>query len=145
MAQKIPPKPFSISVNPSQGLYFGAFFTGATGGTIIVYPDGTRATTGDVIQASLGFTFAPAIYQVTAQVGTRIAIMNGSDVTLTGSNGGSMTLHIGNSLPTSPFVTSVTPPSTTQVTIGGTLTVGNILANPVGSYSGTFSVTFIQE
>jgi hypothetical protein len=29
--------------------------------------------------------------------------------------------------------------------IGGTITVGNTLANPPGDYTGQFFVTFIQE
>jgi hypothetical protein len=144
-SQTLPPVPFTIYTNPAQGLYFGAFFTGASGGTVIIYPDNTRSVTGTVIQASLGYSFSAAIFEVEAIAGTRVGIVNGPDVTLTGSNGGSMTLHLGSSLPTSPFVCNVAPPSRTQVSIGGTLTVGNILSNPVGSYSGTFSVTFVQE
>jgi len=29
--------------------------------------------------------------------------------------------------------------------IGGTLTVGNSVANPPGSYTGTFSITIVRE
>jgi hypothetical protein len=145
ISQTKPPTPFSIYVNPAQGLYFGAFFTGATGGTVIIYPDNTRSVTGNVIQASLGYSFSAAIFEVEADIGTRVGILNGPDVTLTGSNGGTMMLHLGTSLPASPFVSNVAPPARNQVSIGGTLTVGNILSNPVGSYSGTFSVTFVQE
>ncbi|OSZ78346.1 hypothetical protein CAP35_08810 [Chitinophagaceae bacterium IBVUCB1] len=144
-AQTFPPAPFTIYANPAQGLFFGAFFTGNLGGTVIIYPDGTRSVTGDVIQASLGHPFSAAIFEVEAQVGTRVGIINGPNITLTGSNGGTMTLTLGSSSPASPFVCTVAPPSRTQVSIGGTLTVGNIFANPVGSYSGIFSVTFVQE
>lgn len=144
-SQTLPPVPFTIHTNPAQGLYFGAFFTGNLGGTVIIYPDGTRAVTGDVIQASLGYSFAAAIFEVEAEIGTRVGIVNGPDVILTGSNGGSMNLHLGSSLPASPFVSTVAPPSRNQISVGGTLTVGNILSNPVGSYTGTFSITFVQE
>ncbi len=34
-AQEPPPKPISVYVNPAQGLIFGAFFQGITGGTVI--------------------------------------------------------------------------------------------------------------
>lgn len=144
-AQTHPPIPFTVYASPSQGLFFGAIFTGVSGGTVIIYPDGTRAVTGDVIQASLGFPFSPAIFEIEAQLGARIAILNGPDVILTGSNGGTMTLHLGASDPISPFVSSVSPPTRTQVRIGGTLIVGNNSITPVGAYSGTFNVTFIQE
>jgi hypothetical protein len=144
-SQEQPPRPISIYVNPAQGLIFGAFFQGSTGGTVIIYPDGSRAVTGSIVQANLGFPFSPAIFEVDANPGTLISIMNGPDAILTGSNGGTMSMHIGTSSTGSPFVATATSPARTQVRIGGTLTVGNPLANPSGSYSGTFSVTFIQQ
>ena len=144
-AQQHPPRPFSIYTTPAQGLFFGAFYHGNAGGTVIIFPDGSRSTTGDVIQASLGFQFSPAIIEVEAAAGTRINIMNGSNSTLTGSNGGFMTLQVGTSDPAVPFIITSSPPARTQVRIGGTLSVGNSLANPVGAYSGQFNVTFVQE
>jgi hypothetical protein len=62
---------------------------------------------------------------VEAAPGSLISITNGPDATLTGSNGGTVSLHIGNSDPTSPFNTTVSPTSRTPVNIGGTLTIGN--------------------
>lgn len=144
-AQEPPPRPISIFVNPAQGLVFGAFFQGITGGSVIVYPDGSRSVTGDLIQANLGIPFSPAIFEVDANPGTIISILNGPDATLTGSNGGTLRLHIGNASTGSQFISTVLPPSRTQVRIGGTLTAGNALANPAGVYSGTFSITFIQQ
>lgn len=144
-AQPQPPKPFAIYTNPAQGLFFGAFYHGLTGGTIIIYPDGSRSTTGDVIQVSLGVLFSPAIVEVEAPVGSRIAILNGPDAVLTGSNGGSMLFRLGTTDHGSSFITTIPPPGRTQIRIGGTLYVGNSLSNPVGSYNGIFSVTFIQE
>jgi len=144
-AQPPPPRPITVYVNPAQGLIFGAFFQGVTGGTVIIYPDGSRSVTGDLVLANLGIPFSPAIYEIDANPGTVVSILNGPDVTLTGSNGGSIHLHIGNSSTGSPFITTATPPARTEVRIGGTLTVGSPLANPSGAYSGTFSVTFIQQ
>lgn len=144
-AQQLPPKPFSIYSNPAQGLFFGAFYHGMMGGTVIIYPDGSRSSTGDVVPVSLGFPFSPAILEIEAPLGTRLAILNGPDAVLGGSNGGTMTLHVGSSDMGSPFVTTVAPPARTQVRIGGTLYIGSSLANPEGAYSGMFSITFIQE
>lgn len=139
-----PPRPVIIYVNPAQGLNFGAFYQGGSGGTVTVYPNGSRSTTGSVIQTSQGFSFSPAIFEVDAEPGTLVTILNGPDVTLTGSNGGTMILSIGNADPPSPFIATATSPSRTLIRIGGTLTIGNPLANPPGNYNGTFSVTFIQ-
>ncbi len=144
-AQQPPPRPLNIYVNPAQGLIFGAFFQGVTGGTVIVYPDGSRSVTGSIVQANFGYPFSPAIFEVDANYGTLISILNGPDVILTGSNGGSIQLHIGTASTGSPFIVTTTPPARTQVRIGGTLTIGTPLANPEGDYSGMFSVTFIQE
>jgi hypothetical protein len=144
-AQPPPPRPISVYANPAQGLIFGAFFQGPSGGTVILNPDGSRASTGSVILANLGYPYSPALFEINANVGTVVSIMNGPDVTLTGSNGGSITLHLGAASTGSSFTTTIPPPGQTQVWIGGTLTVGSPLANPSGSYSGTFSVTFIQQ
>jgi hypothetical protein len=144
-AQQPPPNTISIYVNPSQGLMFGAFFQGTSGGSVIIYPNGSRAVTGDVIQANLGFAFSPAIIEVEANPGTLVSILNGADAVLAGSNGGSMTLHIGAASTGTPFITTATPPARTQIRIGGILTIGSPLANPAGTYNGTFSITFIQE
>ncbi len=144
-AQPPPPRPLSIYVNPAQGLIFGAFFQGVSGGSVVVHPDGSRSVTGSLVPANLGYPFSPAIYEVDANQGTVVSIMNGPDVTLTGSNGGTMSLHIGTASTGAVFITTAAPPSRTQVRIGGTLTVGNPLANPSGNYSGTFAVTFIQQ
>lgn len=144
-AQEPPPRPISVYVNPAQGLIFGAFFQGITGGTVILYPDGSRSVTGSIVQANLGYPFSPAIFEVDANPGTLISIMNGPDVTLTGSNGGFLSLHIGTASTGTPFIATATSPARTIVRIGGTLTVGPPLANPSGNYSGVFQVTFIQE
>ena len=144
-AQQKPPRPIEVIVNPAQGLIFGAFYQGVSGGTVTVYSNGTRSVGGDIIQANLGYPFSPAIFEVEALPGTLISILNGPDITLYGSNGGSMNLHIGESSRGSSFITNAVAPSTTQFALGGTLTVGNPLANPRGNYSGSFTVTFIQE
>lgn len=144
-AQVNPPRPISVYASPGQGMNFGAFYLGNNGGTVILYPDGSRSTTGDIVQASLGYSFSPAIFEVEAEPGTVITIMNGPDIQLTGSNGGQLNLHLESSSPPSPYVTTAFPPSRTQFFIGGTLTVGSPPANPAGSYSGTFSITFIQQ
>lgn len=144
-AQQLPPRPFAIYTNPSQGLMFGAFCQGALGGSLILFADGTRSSTGDVIPLGLGFPFSPAIIEVEAPVGTRIAILNGPNASLTGTNGGNMVMQIGNSDLGSNFITTVPPPGRTQVRIGGTLIIGTPLANPAGYYNGLFTVTFVQE
>jgi len=144
-AQEKPPRPITVTVNLSQNLSFGAFYHGDLGGTVIIYSDGSRSSTGDIVLLTMGYTFSTGLYDIVANPGTLISILNGPDAILTGSNGGSMILHLGETSPASPFIITTTPPASTQLRIGGTLMVGNSLMNPPGNYGGTFDVTLVQE
>jgi hypothetical protein len=141
----LPPDPGAISVYTVQNLSFGAFSHGNSGGTVGISNTGTRSVTGDIIPLNLGVLYYHAIFEIDAPAGTIISILNGVDATLTGSNGGSISMHIGNSDPLSPFITTIPQPGRTPVKIGGTLTVGGPVANPAGTYNGTFYITFNQE
>ena len=143
-AQEPPPRPVLINVT-AQTLSFGAFAHGAIGGTVSISSGGIRSSSGDIILLSLGYPYSTTLYEVIANPGTIISIMNGPDVTLPGSNGGSITLTIGASDPVSPFVTSTPPPLPTYLNIGGTISIGNTAANPPGDYSGTYDITFVQQ
>jgi hypothetical protein len=111
----------------------------------VITPAGFRSATGDVVLLSLGFPFSAALFQVHANRGTVISILNGPDAVLTGIPSGTMTLHIGGSNPSSPFVSNVNYNIAIPLYIGGTLTVGNSVANPPGSYTGTFDITLVRE
>jgi len=143
--QTKPPRPIAVSFNPGEGLRFGAFFQSTSGGTVIISTSGLRTFTGSVVGAGLGIAYGPADFEIDADPGTLINLLNGPDATLYGSSGGTMTLHLGTTFPSAPFITTVSPPAQTSVKIGGTLTVGSPVANPSGTYSGSFVVTFIQE
>jgi hypothetical protein len=140
LAQEPPPRPINVTVTTN--LSFGAFYHGAVGGTITVNPNGSRLATGDVVLLILGYPFSAAVYRITGPPGTMVSLLNGPDVFLTGSRGGSLRLHIGSSDPASPFFTI---PGPLLLNVGGTLTVRNTGLNPPGSYSGTFDITFVQE
>jgi hypothetical protein len=141
----LPRDPASITVYTIQNMHFGAFTQGAIGGSVILSPEGTRTATGDIVLLNMGTTFYQAIFEVDAIAGTVISMVNGPNATLTGSNGGTMSMSIGSSSPVSPFVNVLQPPSRTPVYIGATLIVGSPASNPPGTYSGTFYITFIQE
>jgi hypothetical protein len=126
-------------------LSFGAIILGPTGGTVTVSPTGSRSSTGSIILGDFGESFTPALFEIEANLATLISILNGPNVILNGSSGGTLTLVVGDSDPISPFVITNSYPIRYQVRIGGTLQVGNTASNPPGNYSGTFSLTFIQE
>ncbi len=144
-SQEPPPRPILVTANTSQYLAFGAFYQGNSGGSVIIYSDGSRSRTGDVVLLGMGFNFSAGLYDIVGNRGTLISILD-SSATLTGDNGGSMTLQISSvTNPPYPVIITTDPPASTQVSIGGTLIVGTPLANPPGNYSGIFSVTFVQE
>jgi hypothetical protein len=142
---ELPPRPVTVIASISQNLSFGAFYHGNTGGSVIIFPNGSRSSTGDIVLLSMGYSFSTGLYDVVANPGTIISILSGAHATLTGSNSGTLTLILGDSDPASPFIITSMPPNGTQLRIGGTLIVGNPLSNPPGDYSGTFDITFVQE
>jgi len=144
IAQEPPPRPIRIYPT-AQTLSFGAFYHGALGGSVIIDPSGARSSTGDVVLLGFSFPYSAARFEVHAHPGTIIAILKGPDVPLTGSPSGSMNLHIGNTIPSSPFVSNVHFNVAIPLYVGGTLTVGNSAANPPGSYTGTFEITIVRE
>lgn len=143
-AQEPPPRPVKINAT-GQTLGFGAFSHGPTGGTVIIDPSGSRSATGDVILLGLGYTFSPALFEVHAHPGTVISVLADPSYTLFGVPAGNMILHIGNTIPPSPFVSTVKFSIAIPLLIGGTLVVGSSVANPPGSYSGTYEITLVRE
>jgi hypothetical protein len=141
----VPGDPGALSVYTIQNMSFGAFSAGSTGGTVLISNSGLRSVTGDIIALNMGLLYYQSIFDIDAPRGSVVSVMNGADAILHGSNGGSMTMHIGSSSPASPFITVVNQPARTSISIGGTLSVGSPAANPPGNYSGTFFITFNQE
>ena len=145
-AQQPFPPPLQLQVFTIQGLGFGSFFAGGTGGTIQINPSGGRTTTGTVI----GLPADPgmqAIFNVRLIPGRLVHINLSNSATLYRS-GGSESLTVTNFTSDKPgniFITSGGQPFINPVQVGATLNVGNISTNPAGVYSGSFSVTFIQE
>ncbi len=143
-AQEPPPRPIRITPT-AQFLSFGAFYHGVTGGTVTVLPDNSRLSSGDVVLLGLGYPVRAARFEVHAQRGTVIAILNGPATSLAGTPSGSMQLTVGSSNPASPFVSNVPYAVPIYIDVGGILNVGNTAANPPGSYSGTFEITLVRE
>lgn len=140
--QEKPPKPIIVTVSTAQHLQFGSFIQTGDYGTVTVDYTGTRSSSGSVLLPNIHSIVSPALFIVESHPGTLITILNGHAVQLIGNHGGKMTLTLGEASTRSPFVTKN---HFTDVFIGGTLTVGPLSENPAGSYSGTFTVTFIQE
>lgn len=138
------PPPNQLQVFAVQQLSFGAFHTGASGGTVMVSSTGSRSASGSVVLAG-GLAYQ-AIFDVRLIPGRLVQIQLGPQAQLMRiGGGGMMTMDVGPTDKGTSFVTTGGHPFNNPVNVGGTLHVGDILANPPGSYEGSFSVTFIQE
>lgn len=132
------------TLTATQDLSFGAFAAG-TGGTVTISPQGVRTAGGDVtlmtagqssqgIAASFDVTGSPnATYQ--------ISLPANNSVTMTGSQGGSMSVASFSSSPSPGGQLSAVGSQT--INVGAALAVGNNQAP--GSYSSSFNVTAVFE
>ena len=132
---------FAQSVTADQDLTFGTFCpSGTSGGTVTIDEFGNRTSSGNVILFSS--TFSEAIFTFSAGKRNRTVynITTNSPRTLSRvGGGGTMKLTLGTPNPTNFYVRKN---QTKSFSIGGTLTVGSITANPGGDYTGTFALTF---
>ena len=140
--QEKPPKPIAVTVSTLQHLNFGTIIPdGPSGGTVTVQSNGIRTSSGAIILPFVGTFCSPALFELTALRGTLITILTPPTI-LSGNNGGSLNLTLGTPSTGSQFVVRST---TTEIFIGGTLTIQSLIANPSGFYSGAFTVTFNQN
>jgi len=137
----------SIEVNATQSLQFGTFVvTGGAGGSVLVGWDGSRTATGSIAVLGGAPYAQPAIFEVKLLQGRNVHLDFSPTSTLTGSNGGSLTLNIG---PTEKGINGAYFPTnnnrdfTTLLRVGGTLDIPG--AAIPGTYTGTFFITFNQE
>jgi hypothetical protein len=145
-AQPVLP-PRTLTVTATQAIHFGTFCVkGWPGGTVVLGYDGSRTYTGNIVLLPLSPTAHPAIFEIKLCQGRNINISFAPTTTLSGSNGGTLTLDIG---PTeqgnngASFTANSDCDFVTPLRVGGTLHLPPITIH--GTYSGSFSITFIQE
>ncbi len=132
----------ALTANETNQLHFGRFATESNGGTIVISPDGNRQAQGQVMLVAgpagsgqfqlSGFPDASVTIQLPD--GPAVLEREGSGETMLvkdwetepPAGNGPMTLTNGSAV----------------VSIGATLSVGSYDANPVGTYAGTFQLTF---
>lgn len=132
----------ALTATETSQLNFGKFSPEVQGGQVIVTPDGIRSTSGTVILS--GGIANSGIFYITGTPDAMFSIQlpNGPAV-LTHQNS-TKTMAVSNwvSYPQSGNGTGVLANGQQFVYLGATLNVGSILDNPVGLYSGAFSLTF---
>jgi hypothetical protein len=137
----------SLTVTATQAIHFGTIcVTGGAGGTVTVGYDGNRSSTGNIALLSSAPVSQPAIFEIKLCQGRNVIITFSASTTLTGSNGGSLTLDIGpteEGINGSSFATNDDCNFITPLRVGGTLHIpGSVIP---GTYTGSFDITFNQE
>lgn len=138
------------TIMATQALHFGdiTIVSGSSGGTVTVSHSGMRSSTGNVILLNLGSVARQAIFEYKLCPGRMVNITYPAFITLTGQNGGTITLQPG---PTNfgpsgaSFISNKGCDDIHYIHMGGTIDVRGISANPGGLYTGSINITFIQQ
>lgn len=131
----------SLSASEITQLNFGRFSpTGV--GTIVVSPDAVRTPGGLVTLA--GSTFSQGIFEIsgTPTAAITVVLPTTSTISKIGDATKTMTISAWKSNPASTVPVSLGATGTVNLNVGATLTVGDLTANPLGKYTGTFNITF---
>jgi hypothetical protein len=150
VAQTVPGLPRrTATVSATQAFNFGdiTIISGSSGGTVTVDYSGTRTATGSVVLLNSGAAHQ-AIFEYKLCPGRSVTITYSPTVTLNGSLGGSLLLHVGPTnlgISGTSFISNKGCDENHLISVGGTIDVGSISSNPPGLYTGTFDLTFIQQ
>ena len=128
-----------IAISNTSGLAFGKFAAGS-GGSITVDTNGARTRSGGVVLLSSGAGAAAAFNIGDPDAGnltkTYIITLPANDTVTLASGSNSMAV---NNFISNPSGSAIMSAGTQTLTVGATLSVG--ADQPVGNYSGNFSVT----
>ena len=128
-----------IGISNTRALAFGELVAGATSGTAVVTPAGSRTLTGGVTAGNSG-GITSASFTVTGLPLFTYAITLPGSTSIT-AGGNSMTVNTFTSTPSGSGQLGVL--GSQALTVGATLVVGASQAS--GSYSGTFNVTVVYN
>ena len=132
----------SFSALETSQMNFGRFSPGPFGGQIILTPQGTVSVLGSVVQG-VG-THNAASFSVTGDIYTSVSISLPKTAAILTSTSGAKTMKVNNwsSVPSAEPGTGTLQEGILEVYIGATLEVGTINDNPVGIYTGSYTITF---
>jgi hypothetical protein len=138
--------PNRLQVYLVQDLSFGSFFTGSSGGAVVITPEGNRTVSGTVI-ALPNSPGTPAIFEVRLIPNRMVHISFPSSATFCRVGGRETMTVTGftSDKPGNSFVTGSGQSFINTVRVGATLNAGNTADHPPGNYTGSFTVTFIEE
>lgn len=132
----------TLSAIETSQLSFGKFSPGPQGGDLILTPQNTISVLGSVWPGS--GTHNAASFYVTGDPGIAYTItLPASPVTISHmGTARTMTVEEWRSVPEATPGAGMLENGSQTVYVGATLKVGNLNDNPVGIYTGTYSITF---
>lgn len=132
----------ALTASENNQMSFGKFSPETGGGQIVLTPEGLRMAVGDVILG--GGTAQSGKFIINGEPNASYTIQLPTSPALLKHSGSNKTMVVDNwvSDPPSDTGASVLTGGTETVSIGATLIIGSSESNPVGIYTGTYSLTF---
>ena len=123
-------------------LNFGKFSPETQGGSVLVTPDGVRSASGSVELS--GGSHNPASFFITGEGGATYSIILPTQPAVLTNASNTKTMVVSNwiSFPSAGIGNGLLAQGSQEVKVGATLHVGSMAENPVGVYTGTYSITF---
>lgn len=131
----------ALTAQENQPLTFGQFSPEATGGMILVSPDGSKTAQGSVI--TTGANHNPASFYVTGHLKAQFEVILPEGPVLLFREGGSESMTVRDFVADENGGIWVLDDGTKVVNLGATLEVGSLEENPTGMYTGTYSIIFL--
>ena len=132
----------ALTTKETAQLNFGRFSPDTQGGKVILTPEGVRTSQGTVVLA--GGIHNSASFYITGQYEATfsIALPSGPELLTNLQNEKTMLVSDWQSFPAPGIGVGKLIGGAMTVRVGASLTVGDMNANPVGIYAGTYAVTF---
>lgn len=135
----------ALTAQESAILNFGRFSPQTQGGKITLSPQGVRSVEGTVVLG--GGVANSAKFTITGEYEATFSItLPSGPATLTNTiNAKTMQVSDWQSYPAPGIGVGKLTGGQTVVSVGAVLNIGNMLANPVGIYTGIYAITFVYN
>lgn len=132
----------ALTATETAELNFGRFSPETDGGKVVLTPDGVRSTRGSVVLG--GGSHSSASFYITGEYDATFSItLPSAPAVLTNTlNAKTMEVSDWSSYPEPGIGMGKLDGGATTVRVGAVLNVGDMSANPVGIYAGTYAITF---
>ena len=132
----------ALTATETAQLNFGRFSPETQGGTILLTPDGVLTTQGTVIPG--GGSHSSASFYITGEPNATFSIILPSAPAILTNTASSKTMQVTSwqSIPAPGVGVGKLTGGSLTVQVGAALNVGTTDANPVGIYTGSYSITF---